>query len=753
MLSTKFVAATTEYCTHEKTIPAPYIRKSFFLDALPKKASLTVCGLGFYRLYLNGEEITNGHLAPFHSNPDEVLYYDVYNVKPLLKKGKNVIGILLGNGFLNCIGGQVWDFDQAEYRSAPKTAFALETEQGVLFEADESLKTHPSPILFDDLREGEWYDARQEICGWAEVDFDDSAWKNVVPAITPKGMPTVSEAPALKTMRRLAPVRYHAYQDGFVFDFGENTAGFARMTLKNAEAGQVLNLTYFERLADDKGPYTYNLGFEGQTREGFVQRDQYICKEGEQTYQPSFVWYGYRFIFVQGMTKEQAKTVEIEALEIRSSVEIRGHFACSDPVANKIAELVRRSDLTNLFHYPVDCPHREKNGWTADAALSCEQMLLQMNVEDVFAEWLKTIRGAQTEKGEFPGIVPTAGWGFAWGNGPAWDCIAFWAPYQIYQYRGDERILKDNVPAMKKYLRYMASKRNEDGLIAYGLGDWCQSFIYTNGFYETPLEITDSLTGYDLCQKAAAIFGVLKDKEGKAYAEKLGKAFATAFRKKWIASNGYTVKSETQTAQALAIRHGMISPAKKQAAVEELIKRIHRDGDHFNVGVVGGYVLFNVLAENGYADLAYRLITQSSPPSYGYLVSIGETTLWESMYDFGDSPSNVYLKNGMSIQSLNHHFWGFVYTYFVKYVVGLSVNPNFTDVSYAEVKPCFVNGLTHAEASYEAPTGKIFVKWEKTQDKTFVHVVVPKEMKIKLCVQGKEELLEAGSYRKVYTAL
>ena len=183
MFSTKFIAATKEYSTHEKFIPAPYMRKSFTLEALPKKASLTICGLGFYKLYLNGKEITNGYLASFQSNPDDVLYYDVYDVKPLLKKGENVIGIQLGNGFLNCIGGQVWDFDQAAFRSAPKTALALETEKGVLFEADESFKTHPSPILFDDMREGEHYDARAEIEGWADIGFDDSAWDNAIPFI------------------------------------------------------------------------------------------------------------------------------------------------------------------------------------------------------------------------------------------------------------------------------------------------------------------------------------------------------------------------------------------------------------------------------------------------------------------------------------------------------------------------------------------------------------------------------------------
>jgi alpha-L-rhamnosidase len=208
-----------------------------------------------------------------------------------------------------------------------------------------------------------------------------------------------------------------------------------------------------------------------------------------------------------------------------------------------------------------------------------------------------------------------------------------------------------------------------------------------------------------------------------------------------------------QTSQALAIKMGMFTPSKKKAAVEELVGRIHRDGDHFIVGVVGGYALFNLLAENGYAELAYRLIAQTSPPSYGYLASIGETTLWENWCDFGDSQSNVRVKDGEPIQSLNHHFWGFVYTFFTKYVAGLSFNPNADDITYAEVKPIFITGLTYAETTYEAPLGKIAVKWEKKGGKTFVCVSVPKGMKVKLSVQGKEEILEGGVYRKVYNAV
>ena len=770
MFSTKFIAATKEYCTHEKMIPAPMLRKTFVLEELPQKASFTVCGLGFYKLFLNGKEITGGHFASYQSNPDQILYYDVYDVRDMLTVGKNVIGILLGNGFLNNIGGQVWDFDTEPYRSAPKTAFAFEMENGVLFEADESVKTHPSPILFDDFREGEWYDARLEISGWTEADFDDAAWENAIPALTPKGEPNVSSAPVLKTMNELSPKSVKKYKNGYIYDFGENTSGFARTTLKGMEEGQKLSFIYFECLGDDNGVYLENLGFGDRTRKGFIQQMEYTCRAGEQTYQPSFIWCGYRYVFIGGLTETQAKDLEITALGIRASVEIRGGFSCSDERVNKLCDMILRSDLTNLFHYPVDCPHREKNGWTADAALSCEQMMLQMNIEDVHREWLKTIRAAMTEQGAIPGIVPTGSWGFAWGNGPAWDCVLFWLPYYAYQYRGDTQIVKENADAMKRYLQYMASRRNEDGLVAYGLGDWCQTLIYNSGSFETSHEITDSLVGYDLCVKAARLFKAIGQTENAEYAQTLGEEFAAAFKKKWIKGcsvenaaavdainatslrngQGWPVKDKTQTAQAMAIALGMFDESEKKAAVEELVARIQRDGNHFNVGVVGGYSFFNVLAENGYAALAYGLIMKPTPPSYGYIVDRGESTLWENMYDYGPSKSNVILKNGMPITSHNHHFWGFVYTYFVRYVAGLRFNPDGTDVNYAEVSPMYLDGLAYAETYYDAPAGKLCVRWDRTESGVTLKVSVPEGIRVKVCFQGEEELLSAGKFEKTY---
>lgn len=175
-----FIKATEDYCTLEKNVSAPYIRRTFELEFVPEKAKISICGLGFYELYINGTNVTKGHLAPYISNPDDYCYYDKYDITSLLKKGKNVIGIILGNGLINSIGGYIWDFDKAAFRDAPKVALELVAEcngyEKVCIEADEYFKVCSSPIKFDDFRYGEYYDAREKIENWSASDFDDSAW-------------------------------------------------------------------------------------------------------------------------------------------------------------------------------------------------------------------------------------------------------------------------------------------------------------------------------------------------------------------------------------------------------------------------------------------------------------------------------------------------------------------------------------------------------------------------------------------------
>ena len=210
MFSEKFICAGYDYTTYTFHVPAPYFRKTFEIDGEVKKSIITLTGLGFYELYVNGQRLTKGILAPYISNPDDLVYYDEYDITECLVPGKNVLGIMLGNGMQNAPGGQIWDFDIAAFRGAPRTAFCVSTEyiDGKIdtFEADDLVKTAPSPVIFDDLRCGCYYDARLEIPGWSEPDFDDSAWKNALPAETPRGEKRLCEAEPIAPVREIKPV-------------------------------------------------------------------------------------------------------------------------------------------------------------------------------------------------------------------------------------------------------------------------------------------------------------------------------------------------------------------------------------------------------------------------------------------------------------------------------------------------------------------------------------------------------------------
>lgn len=361
MFSKKFIAASERWGTEDNPIPAPLFRKSFICSKPITAAEITVCGLGFYELYINGNNITKGLMAPYISNPDDLLYYDTYNIKPYLQNGKNTVGLLLGNGFLNAAGGYIWGFTEAAFRSAPK--FALHAEitlsggERLSFEADESFKTHLSPIIFDDERMGEIYDANSEIPDWCAPNFDDSGWQSAVSAVTPKGMAVKPIAEPIVKTEEIYPIAVFPSGDGFIYDFGVNSAGLCRLKIKG-EKGQRVDM-YFGEVLKNGRLFQENIVCDKNVR--YSQHDAYICKGiATEVFVPHFTYHGFRYVYVTGVTEAQADAALLTYLVFNSDLKEVGGFECSDNTANKLQEITRRSTLSNMYYFPTDCPHRKK---------------------------------------------------------------------------------------------------------------------------------------------------------------------------------------------------------------------------------------------------------------------------------------------------------------------------------------------------------------------------------------------------------
>ena len=730
----QFIGSKAEYSTTEKSVPAPYLRRTFLLPFEAEQAWMKVCGLGFYRLFVNGQEITKGHLAPYISNPDHICYYDRYDLLPYLKQGKNAIGLLLGNGMMNAVGGFVWDFDKAPWRGAPRVALELEAtaESGESFRliADEQFRTADSPVRFDDLRFGEFYDAREEIPGWNLPDFDDRSWSPALILPAPHGAFRPCAAEPIRVIRTVKPVRILQNESGYLYDFGINSAGVCRLRLAHATPGQKLTFRYAEQ-AHGNDLYINSVVFPTERFPDYFeqnQKDIYIAKGGAAEWTPSFTYHGFRYVQVEGLTAEQATPDLLEFEVMSSDLKTVGGFSCSSDMANKLFSMVQNADRSNFYYFPTDCPHREKNGWTGDAAASCFQMAMLYDCEASFCEWLSNIRCAQNEQGAIPGIVPTDRWGYDFGSGPAWDAVAFHLPYALWKYRGNTEVIRENAEMMLRYLQYAKSRRNENGTVAFGLGDWA-SVGRRMSRPETPLEVTDSIVIMELAKRAAEMFEAIGDRSKQTFAQDLYREMRSAIRRELLDADTATIRCRTQTGQAMGLYFGVFEEAERAQAFAVLKDLIHEKNDSFDCGFLGISVLFHVLSDFGESELAWKMITKREYPSYGHLLELGETALPEH-----------FMPDGAPNDSHNHHFFGDIARWFIRAVAGLRVE----NAQEVVIRPAFLGALDFAEAYYDLPAGRVAVKWKREGNQILLWYRAPETVHCIVEAEGAEVQKQSG---------
>lgn len=716
-MNRRFIKATEDYCTVEKHVSAPYMRRTFELDFVPERAKISICGLGLYELYINGVNVTKGLLAPYISNPDHICYYDDYEITKLLRKGKNAIGVILGNGFINSMGGYIWNFDSAAFRSSPKVALELcaecEGHQAVHIEADEYFKVCPSPIMFDDLRYGEYYDARNKIENWNSPDFDDNAWKNAKFAEVPRGELLLCRAEPIRSHKILKPQKIIKSSEGYVYDFGANTAGLCELNVKNTFVGQKLSFRYFELMRDGE-PFIESVVFPTERFPEYHelnQKDIYICRgDAIETWKPHFTYHGFRYVLVSGITESQATEELLTYYVMHSALAKQGDFKCSNDTVNKLYEMAVNSDLSNFYYFPTDCPHREKNGWMGDVATSCFHMMMLYDCRSSFEEWLKNIRKAQNDIGALPGIVPTAGWGFEWGNGPAWDCAAFYLPYECWRLRGDKQIVRDNAHMLLRYLEYILTKRKEDGTVAFGLGDW-SPVGKGNSKYDTPKCVSDSIIVMDMAKKASEMFEDIGYTKSANFARDIYEDMRRTVRTQLLDFDTCVLRGKTQTGQALGLYYGVFEADEQKRAFDVLLELIHSKNDSFDCGMLGLYTIFHVLSEFGESELAFHMLTKRDYPSYAHLIELGETSLPER-----------FMPDGAPNDSHNHHFFGDIIRWFVREIAGLKVE----DHKKVIIAPSLIGAITWAQAYYELPDGRIALKWEiNAEGKLYLEYVCP----------------------------
>ena len=700
---------------------SPMLRTVFDIKKPIKEAQVSICGMGYYEMFLNGAKVGDHVLDPAWTTYDKNALYVTYDLSKTLKQGVNAIGVQLANGMYNQEFKDVWNFQESLWKAFPQMLMQLDltytdgtTEQLV---SDESWKVSTGPIYWDQLRMGVMYDARREHDGWSTTGFDDSKWKSAIAREGVKGTLSAQMSEPIKVMKTLKAVNIRKTgDDTYEFDFGQNIAGWTRLNV-SGEAGTEIFMDH---------------GQQGLCAGKPLQSSVYTLKGGgKETWEPGFAFYGFGTVKVSGLTSEPTKDT-VDARVTHTAFDERGAFECSNPLLNKLVSMSRWSYIGNFVGIPSDCPHREKLGWTGDAQISAELGLNYYGSEAAYTRWILDFEAAQAKDGKLPCIIPDGGrgWGTRFLDGPSWESAYMVIPWLLYQYRGDQQILKRHYSNFKLWFswyrdesRIIKKKRfgsekgggskdsiyknpqpvNQNNIISYGIGDWPPNRL-------TPFEITSTAHYYKAAQIISATARMLgKDAEAKEYAD-VAVAVKKAFNREFYDEATGTYSKGSQTGMSCALYFGLVDEKNRQRVADTLAKGI-KDGDYAPViGCLGSKFLLRALADNGHLETVYKIITRTKSPGWGYLAASNRTTLTERMDGGGSN---------------NHVFLGDVTAWMMQYLAGIRHDPAHPGFQQFIIKPELIGDLTWVKAHHDSPYGRINSSWKKDGDKLTFDITIP----------------------------
>ena len=685
---------------------SPAFAKSFRIERPVREATLPITGLGFYEASLTGDRIGRKVLDPPPTRYDRRVLYSTYDVTPHLRQGDNRLSVLLGHGWYDVRSVAVWNFDVAPWRDAPRMLAQLEAihDDGsrTLVTSDGSWRQVASPIGYDCIREG-------EVIGMAPEGGPDGASDPLPVAVVPgpAGRLAAAKLPPSVVAEELPPATIRQVRPGtWTVDFGRNVAGWARLRLTGQRPGDVVTIRYGERVADDgsvdqrpidehyRHPQSF-LVLPG----GWFQTDRYVCQGGVETYEPRFTYHGFQYAEVSGLAAPPTPD-SIRACVIHNDFPVAGSFSCSSDLLNRIHAAVRTAYLGNFVNgVPTDCPHREKNGWTGDASLASEMAMYEFDNVAGYAKWIDDLLDEQRPDGSLAAIVPTSGWGYSWGNGPAWDSALVIIPWMLYCYAGDEETLRRAYPAMRRYVDSMTA-RAEDGIVSHGLGDWIPvktitpAAVTSTGYYHV-----DAL----IVARAAEVLGHAAD--AARYAA-LADTVRLGFQRRFLAADG-SISVGGQTAQSCGLHQGLVP-----ASTRGLVDAVEGADRHFDVGILGSKYLLRSLSEAGRTDLAISILHQRDEPSFGSWLDRGATAFWE---DWSEGTSR------------NHVMFGDVSAWCYQYLAGIRLadsvsaigertDPAAVGMRSFTIAPVFATGIDWVAATHESPYGTIRSSWRRDAD-------------------------------------
>ena len=696
-------------------LPAPYLRKEFTVATGVKRAIIYATAQGVYELSLNGQRVSNDVFMPGWTDYKQRIYYTAYDVTDLLKEGPNAIGAILGDGWfrgnISCIGQNKYG---NKLRFKAQLHIDYDNGQSKILTTDSDWKASYGPILESDMQAGEVYDARLEMPGWNQAGFDQSSWSPIVTGSSIKPLLQAYPGVPVRAVKELPAVKVTEPTPGtYVFDLGQNFSGWARLKV-NGQAGDEVTMIFAEMLKDDGSAYTINLRSARAV-------DTYVLKGGgEEVWEPRFTFHGFRYVQVTGL-KEKPTADAITGIVLYSDSPESSSFECSNPMVNKIQENIVWGQRSNYLEVPTDCPQRdERLGWTGDTQVFIRTGCYNQDVSEFFTKWMVDLMDTQNRQGLFGNQAPV----FHGHGAAAWACAGIICPWTIYKVYGDTRMIETHYDAMVRYMD-ACGKDGLGGRKAHTWGDW----LAPAGRPPTAL-ISAAYHAYttSLMAEMAVALGKIDD------ATKYNKQFQDIrahFQKTFVKADG-KIESELQTAYCMALSFDLLTAAQRKQAEAHLIERIKKDNYHLSSGFLGIPILLPTLTDMGRSDIAYRMIQNTTYPSWGYSIEQGATTIWERWNSYSKDKGFGDVK----MNSFNHYSLGACGEWMFRSMLGIETDgAGFKKIT---MKPELGEGITWAKGHYDSIQGRISSDW-KIENKTFHwNITVPANTTATVYVPAKD---------------
>jgi alpha-L-rhamnosidase len=691
-------------------------------------ARVSLCGIGLSALRVNGRPAGDAVLDPAWTDYRHKLYYVTYDITGHLRPGKNTVAVAVTRG---------------RYRDPTVIAsISVTLEDGSRISDGTDRRTwwwSPStPTTAASIYDGETHDARIRVPGWnAGGSLVPLAPQPAGAELRPLQRPLTAEPPGgrlvgqdlepIRVMADLTPVRVHEIDERTsVYDLGQNIAGWALIAVRGP-AGTEVTLLFSEALRDDGR-------VEPAMNRGAKATDRYIlCGDGEERWEPGFTYHGFRYVEVT--TSGALESFELTGRLVRSSVRKAGDFSCADELANRIRTACEWTEADNLHGVPTDCPQREERfGWLNDMTVRAESAMYTFDLGRLYAKWAEDIAHAQgPATGAITDVAPFDPYHARhFGNRPADPVsssylLVCWLSYLHY---GDRRVLEHRYDGLVRWYEYLRSQ-SDDLVLRYSYwGDWASPKRYAvegsvgSGAVSavTPGALVSSAyLWYDAALLARISLALGRHDDHERF-ESQAREIADAFDREFFSEERGCYATGSQGAQAIPLALGIVPQERRAPVAQRLVDAVLEADTHLSTGNLASRYVLEALCDHGHTDLAWALATQTSYPSWGYMIEHGATTIWERWEHIRATGMNSH----------NHPMYATVSGWFSRYVAGIRPSPRSPGFAEVVFRPYPPARLAWAQGSLETVRGRVASSWKREAGQVEYRFQAPRSSDVRI---------------------